>query len=157
MTNQIPMWVQYLQALSTPAIALLAAVIGVLQWRTAHQRAVLDLFDRRMQNYDALNAAIAEIMREGTASFESVVAFSRAADRARFLFGKDVSPYLQQTRDLIVNLRKAELAARSEDDEKRAKGADLEAECLTTITEFYEEFFAMVRPYMRMHQKAPWF
>ena len=43
------MWVQYLQALSTPAIALLAVVIGVIQWRTAHQRAVFDLFDRRMK------------------------------------------------------------------------------------------------------------
>jgi hypothetical protein len=70
-----------------------------------------------MQHYDGLNAAIAEIMREGTASFECVVAFSRAADGARFLFGKDVGAF-------IINLRKAELAGRSEDDEKRAKGAD---------------------------------
>jgi hypothetical protein len=56
--SNVPIWIQYLQALSTPAIALLAATIGVLQWRTAHQRAVLDLFDRRMENYDALNAAM---------------------------------------------------------------------------------------------------
>jgi hypothetical protein len=157
MTNQIPMWVLYLQALSTPAIALLAAVIGILQWRTSHQRAVLDLFDRRMQNYDALNAAVAEIMRDGMATFECLVAFSRAADRARFLFGKDVTAYLQQTRDLIVKLRRAAVAVRSENDETRGKAADLEADCLMKITEFYEEFFAVVRPYMRQHQKAPWF
>jgi hypothetical protein len=47
MTNQLPLWVLYLQALSTPAIALLASVIGFFQWRTAHQRAVLDLFEKR--------------------------------------------------------------------------------------------------------------
>jgi hypothetical protein len=61
----MPNWIQYLQALATPAVALLAIVIALLQWRTAHQRAVLDLFDRRMQAFDSLNAAVAEIMREG--------------------------------------------------------------------------------------------
>jgi len=69
----VPTWIQYLQALSTPAIALLAVTIGVLQWRTAHQRAVLDLFDRRMENYDALNAAIFEILREGKATTTNLV------------------------------------------------------------------------------------
>src|SRR5258705_6647339 len=30
----MPLWIQYSQALATPAIALLAIVIAVLQWRT---------------------------------------------------------------------------------------------------------------------------
>src|SRR5467141_1107701 len=105
MTNQIPMWVQYLQALSTPAIALLAVVIGVLQWRTSHQRAVLDLFDRRMENYDALNDAVVEIMREGNATLKALVPFSQAAARARFLFGKEVTAYLEETEKRIISLR----------------------------------------------------
>jgi hypothetical protein len=150
-------WIQYLQALSTPAIALLAATIGVLQWRTAHQRAVLDLFDRRMENYDSLNAVISEIVREGRATFESLVSFSRAANRSRFLFGKDVTGYLDATRDTIVGLRTAEAAARSEDDAKRAKAADLEAAHMTKIIEFYEELASRLRPYVKMHQKAPRF
>ena len=58
MASQLPMWVQYLQALSTPAIALLALVIGVAQWRTSHQRAVLDLFERRMAIFDAISGVI---------------------------------------------------------------------------------------------------
>ena len=36
--------VQYSQALATPAIALLAIVVAVMQWRTAHQKVVLDLY-----------------------------------------------------------------------------------------------------------------
>jgi hypothetical protein len=157
MSNQLPVWVTYLQAFSTPAIALLALVIGFFQWRTAHQRAVLDLFDRRMQSYDALNAAISEIVREGSVTFECLVRFSHAADRAKFLFGRDVSTYLQQTKETILKLRKAENGAHSENDETRTRAADLEAECLTKITQFYDEFFALVRPYMKQHQKGPRF
>jgi hypothetical protein len=47
--SQLTITVQKLQALSTPAIAFFAFVLGVAQWRTAHQRAVLDLFARRME------------------------------------------------------------------------------------------------------------
>jgi hypothetical protein len=157
MTNQIPMWALYLQALSAPVIALLAAVIGVIQWRTAHQRAVLDLFDRRMQNYDALNAAVAEIMREGNAALKALVPFSQAAARARFLFGGEVTAYLEETEKRIISLRAAEGATKTEDDEKRARAADLAAKHLMTLTEFFDRLTSLVRPYMRQHQKAPWF
>src|SRR6266511_5514979 len=33
--NQVPTWIIVLQALATPTIALLVAVIGFMQWRTA--------------------------------------------------------------------------------------------------------------------------
>jgi hypothetical protein len=141
--------------LSTPAIALLAVTIGVLQWRTAHQRAVLDLFDRRMENYDALNAAISEIVREGRATTTNLVAFDRAASRARFLFGKDVAVYLGKTRQTIVGLYAAQVAVRTDDDKKRVKAADLEADHLMDILQFYEQFSTVVQPYVMMHQKAP--
>jgi hypothetical protein len=74
-----------------------------------------------MQTYDALTAAISELVREGKATFACLVDFSRASDRARCLFGKDVSTYLQQTRETIVNLRKAERVARSDNDEARCR------------------------------------
>ena len=152
-----PVWIQYLQALSTPAIALLAVTIGVLQWRTAHQRAVLDLFDRRMENYNSLNAAISEIVREGRVNSASLMSFDRAASKARFLFGNDVTASLKETRKTIMGLWKAEVAARTEDDAKRAIAADLEADHMMKISNFYVQLDDLVRPYVRMHQKAPLF
>ena len=150
----MPTWVQYLQALLTPAIALLALTIGIFQWRTAHQRAVLDLFDRRMQIFDELNKAVSEIVREGKADFRDVILFTQAASRARFLFGNEITSYLERIRTTIIGLRQAELQANSEDDVRRAAGADLEARHLMTITGFYEEFSDLVRPYVRMQQRA---
>ena len=47
-----PIWIQYSsQALAKPAITLLAIFVAVKQWRTAHQKAVLDLFEHRMMVY----------------------------------------------------------------------------------------------------------
>ena len=108
-----------------------------------------------MESYDALNAAISEVVREGRATFKDLVNFTRAADRAEFLFGRPVTEYLKETRTTIVNLRMAELAARSEDDTVRANAADREADHLLKITAFYETLTALVRPYLRAHQKAP--
>ena len=41
--SQLPIWMQYLTAISTPIIALMVAAIAFAQWRTAHQRMILDL------------------------------------------------------------------------------------------------------------------
>jgi hypothetical protein len=57
MNNSLPFWMLALQAFAVPVIALLAAVIGYVQWRTAQQKVVLDLFDRRMATYTALHCA----------------------------------------------------------------------------------------------------
>jgi hypothetical protein len=47
-----PTWIYFLQILVTASIGVLAGVIGVMQWRTAHQKVALDLFDRRMVVYE---------------------------------------------------------------------------------------------------------
>ena len=85
-----------------------------MQWRTAdqqrqiaHQRVVLDLFDRRIETFDALTATMSEVAKKGTASVEDVVSFARVASRARSLFGEEVIGYLQQTRTTMVRLRLA--------------------------------------------------
>lgn len=153
--SSMPAWVQYLQALATPAIALLAIVIAVFQWRTAHQRAVLDLFDRRMQVYEAIIAAISEIMREGNATTNAIIEFDRAAVTVPFLFGSEVDLFLKKTREKMIKLRYAEAKTNSEDDEVRGRAADAAAEYMTDLTGFYKKFASLVRPYVKMHQKAP--
>jgi hypothetical protein len=151
----MPVWVQYLQALATPAIALLAIIIGVMQWRTAHQRAVLDLFDRRMQVCDEIYAAIGEIMREGNVTASAIISFDKAVFRIPFLFGADVNLFLQKTRKQMIALRYAEVKTKSDNDEIRGKAADLAAKHMMDLTEFYGQFAILIGPYLKMHQKAP--
>ena len=132
----MPAWILYLQALLTPAIALLAVTIGVLQWRTAHQRVVLDLFDRRMEVFNSLVETIMEVVREGRAGFEDVVAFSRATNRSYFLFGDEITSFLSKMRDDLIKLHTAEMQAESANDITRGRAADREAECLMAILTF---------------------
>jgi len=78
----------------TPAIALLAAAIAWAQWYTARSKLALDLFNQRMEVYDATCAVIARVMRDGTASTQDVIDVARQADRAKFFYGDDVCRYL---------------------------------------------------------------
>src|SRR5689334_15517507 len=60
----LPYWLQVIQALATPAIALLAAVIGIAQWRTARHRVILDLFDKRWTVLTDLREVVGDVVRE---------------------------------------------------------------------------------------------
>jgi hypothetical protein len=87
-----------------PAIALLAATIGLLQWYTAHRRAMLDLFDRRMEVYSDIRSVIDQITASGKCTYEANFDYLRVIDRATFLFGRDVNAYLERLRVRLHNL-----------------------------------------------------
>lgn len=141
-----------LQALGTPVIAALAIVIGVMQWRTAHQRAVLDLFDKRWTVLTELRAAVATILQEGRASIESTRLYATARDRAAFLFGPEVTEYLESIYKAIGRLYVAGRANPGDEEAIKQKST-----ARVEISEFYERSNELVTPYMRMHQKAPRF
>jgi hypothetical protein len=158
MREQLPYWLQVLQALSTPAIALLAITIGGMQWRTSHQRAVLDLFDKRWAVLNELRSVISDIVREGSVTTQGALSYAIAVDRAKFLFGREVVEYLETIRMALSLHHVAEQQLRAEPpEETRNKLIDQEADAMMEISEFYRRINLLVRPYMRMHQKVPWF
>jgi hypothetical protein len=95
-----------LQALAVPAIALLAAVVAYAQWRTAQQKVVLDLFDRRMETYTALREIVCKIVASSSeATTEASFKFLQALDRAEFLFGGKVVEHLKKMDKAIDDIR----------------------------------------------------
>jgi len=95
-SGQLPMWVQIFQAMLTPVVAALALLIGFLQWRTSHQRAALDLFERRMAIFDAISCIISGIVGSGVTTAQDASAFTRARQRVDLLFGPEVPAYLDK-------------------------------------------------------------
>jgi hypothetical protein len=95
--SQLPIWMQYLTAISTPIIALMVAMIAFAQWRTARQRMILDLFQRRMDLIDLVSRAASTILIEGALRNENVDGFLRATRGDKFLFGSKVTTYLSET------------------------------------------------------------
>ena len=152
-------WIQYLQALATPVIALLVAVVGILQWRTAHQRAVLDLFDRRMDAYEAIRKSLAPIITSGQTNQEAFNEFARTISRVPFMFGDKVVEYLGDLKKQIsthLTLSDQRLIDAASEQE-RARYTKIKGDAFSKVNAFYDEFPTLIKSYVRMHQKAPWF
>jgi hypothetical protein len=152
--TQVPYWIQVLQALATPAIAGLALVIGLMQWRTSHQRAALDLFDKRFELYMELRAIISQVLTHGTVHQDTAIVFLRAADKAQFLFGPKVTAYLNSVYKLLVEHGNAEDMMKMEGPEYE-KWVKKKYDAFGEISKFYVLSLTLIQPYIRMHQKAP--
>jgi hypothetical protein len=123
--------------------------------RATQQRVVLDLFDRRWEIVAELRSAISEIIREGVVPIDAYHRYVNASLRAAFLFGSEVTDYLETLRLTMTKMIALRDGLRSENDDRRARSADAEAKAFQVITEFYKNFSALIKPYMSMHQKLP--
>jgi hypothetical protein len=152
-------WVPVFQALLTPAVAFLAVVIALFQWRTAHKRVVIDLFDRRMKIYTDCRDVLHRIVASPNATTtENGIEFKRARADAEFLFGDKVVRFLEKVEEAIFDLAtsEAELKGTSCRQERKDFVAKSRA-ALETIRSFYEEEFrSLLRPYMRLTQGLWW-
>jgi hypothetical protein len=92
------------------------------QLRAAEMRLVLDLFDRRWEVTQDLRSAISEMLQHGIVlGKEPYWRYVRASQRAEFLFGPDVTNYLETVRQAIVRHETLKVQARSEDDVTRSR------------------------------------
>jgi hypothetical protein len=148
----LPYWLQLLQGLAVPVIALLAATIGLLQWYTAHRRAMLDLFDRRMEVYSDIRGIIDQIAASGKCTYETHFYYLRAIDRATFLFGSDVNAYLERLSVRLDNLCYYENMMETDQRQEMISKKDV---LLPKVLNFYTEFPPLIEPYVRMDQRRP--
>ena len=154
MRAQLPEWVSYLQALTAPAIGLLALVIAWGQWRVAKNRMVLDLFDKRMTAYDELRDILGHVVAAGKATADDTYNFGRAKQRAKFLFDKEVITYLDGLHEHLIELEilESELKGLSEEKERIANVAKQRAS-KKALVGFYTEFDRLVSSYLHMRAK----
>jgi hypothetical protein len=100
--SEVPFPIQMMQALATPAIAFLAVAIGGMQWWTARQKLVLDLFDKRFQVFLDVRRIASEAMQLGM--LEQPGAVNEIIARGRFLFGDDMQQALSKLHSLATEL-----------------------------------------------------
>jgi hypothetical protein len=142
--------------ITTAIIAAFALLIAGMQWRTSHQRAALDLFEKRLGLYDEWRSIIGEVLRHGTAHHIVSQRFLRAIDRAEFLFGRKVYGYLEETYKDLIDLDHANTMMGS-NSPNQADWIQKRHAIFAKVSKFYGRIAPLVKPYMRMHQKAPWF
>jgi hypothetical protein len=142
----------------TGAIACLAVVIAWAQWYTARSKLVLDLFNHRMEVYDGLVKALQPVWVSANADVNTVAAFNKPADRARFLFGEDVNTYLQDMRKTLAALGycRTIMEAQTPGDAHQ-KAVELNSKSILKVNKFYDDFGNLAAAYMRMdHKLPPW-
>jgi hypothetical protein len=92
-----------LQWLVAALTAIFVAAVAFLQWRTAQQKAVLDLFDRRFKIYETVKTCVYEANRNaGYFNEEREREFLKVRDDAYFWFGNDIQDYLEDLRKELV-------------------------------------------------------
>jgi hypothetical protein len=137
-------------------ITAFGALIAYFQWRTAHQRVVLDLFDRRVAIVNEIEAAAKEILNAvaGAQMEKPFWSFVAAESKARFLFGADVINKLADLRaDLAAAMSFSGIDPGSPNFEALT---DRKYKALQSLAGFLQnESAALFAPYIRLDQKMP--
>jgi len=145
-----------LQSWVLAAVAVFGALIAYFQWRTAHQRVVLDLFDRRVRVFELAASACGSVISSGKASIESLRMMHEAMGNARFLFGEDVNSYLKKLIEDFAFLHSfTDDVIRDHPAEQHQGLWDRKHRALTKIGEYQNEATAIFVPYMHLAQKMP--
>src|SRR5262245_56497613 len=101
--NQLPYWVQYVQALAPTVVAIIAALIaGYIawrQWRTANYRLSFDLYEKRYRAYVATHNFVMTAINQGRVNGDDYRALYNGLQGAEFLFDKETTSYLMKIRD----------------------------------------------------------
>lgn len=145
---------------ATIVVSVIVAVLQYAQWRTANQKVVIDLYDRRLRAFTQIEKAIQAVLREGEVSSNDFYEFSVGQTEARFLFGEDVRDYLQELRGhlaWLVSFRNDVIDQSSE----RQRLIDEKFDRLATVLQFFERSPAIFAPYLNLTQKStpfwrPW-
>ena len=83
-------------------IGVIAAWIALQQWRVARAKLNLDLFERRLSIYRATDKYLLESLPGGPQGFFDAI---EGLDDASFLFGSEVTAYLQEVLAMRNELR----------------------------------------------------
>lgn len=87
-----------LGGLLTPTIAAAVAYIAYQQWKTARDKLRLDLFDRRIVIWEAVDDFLWTVVVSEQTPDNSLSVYLRRTANAHFLFSHDVVSYLDEIR-----------------------------------------------------------
>ena len=91
----------------TPMIGVIAAYVAWQQWKTSHQKLMLDLYDRRLRIYEEVVKVLAIITRDADISYESLAIFRSSVAEADFIFGPEIVAFIDEIYSRGVRLHSA--------------------------------------------------
>lgn len=148
---------QLVQWMFAAITATFVAAVAFLQWRTAQQKAVLDLFERRHAIYEVVHNAILTMASNSPAFDQKRDAeFLQTMERAYFFFGDDVVAYLERLWSAIIDIRDADKELNdSRDADAKSAALTRRREGMNCVRDFHSIGKPLFARYMRFAQTAP--
>lgn len=153
METLLPAYLSVAVALFVAAIALLQYFTARKQWRTTHNRAVLDQFERRYEVYRALREIVGSITGSGRATQDNFIKAAEVAERTRFLFDDDVVTYVDQFVNDVRDLSSLVSELPGAQGAERKKNLDAQRQLKDRIEKFRTEGTALFARYIRFADK----
>jgi hypothetical protein len=169
-----PPWVQVASALGPVFTASATLIVGVVvafiayrQWRVAHEKLLLDLFDKRFAVYTEATTAVRDFFKApppeplfGTrpvtglsdqhmAQTACIAILHDVGRRARFLFGDEVAERIKVTRDALIDTL-WEGTPENYTPEEQEERKRVRARAYKEADRFRDEFGLLVMKYMRI-------
>ncbi|MES0128148.1 hypothetical protein [Mesorhizobium sp. M0029] len=162
-------WGPIISALTTLVVGMMVAAIAYRQWRVAHEKLIVDLFDKRFSVYndarDAVRAfwyppnfddpfevkkAAGDAIKIGHENTQ-IVKLHEVGRRARFLFDSDVAEKIKAVRDALIHYSTHDATPWDElEQEKKRHLSQKYVEAQKASNEFPEELARACEKYMRI-------
>ena len=133
--QQLPILAQWISFGATILIPFIVAVIAILQWKTAKEKLVLDLFEKRFAVFMDVRTIASEAVQIGKLSDAGMA--NEVLARGRFLFGEDMQLKLREFHALT------------------GKHVTGEPEANLKLNIKFEEMLPIFESYLRMEKKVP--
>jgi hypothetical protein len=136
-------------------ITTFGALIAYFQWRTAHQRIVLELFERRIKVFEEIEHAARDALNavDAKSSNSAFWNFAKAEANARFLFGEEVIAKLAKRRADVAAIQV--FSEVSDDHPEWHQMQNRKLQALENLTAFVQNSSVLFAPYIRLDQKMP--
>jgi hypothetical protein len=151
---------QLLPAWLSLGVAIVVAFIGFLQWRTAREqcrtannRAVFDLFQRRYEVYQEFRYIVGVLTGSVPKDSKVWMKAAEAVEKAKFLFGDDVVAYLDQFRDDIRDLENCVKEIENLQGSDQQKNLEKQCRLRNSIEEFRTKGPTLFARYIRFDHK----
>lgn len=109
-----------LQGLLTPVIGIVATYIAWQQWKTNNNKLNLDRYEKRLQVYKEVVRYISVGISDANYGNDELITFRSKVSDADFLFGEDVSKYIDELHRRAVSLSRWNKEYRDYTQEKPA-------------------------------------
>ena len=148
--SQLPDWVSYLQALSTPAIAIAGLAIAYQQWKINRSQLSYKIFDWRYKVFVLAVEFISDYYAKKDFLDSNVEKYNLIILEAKFIYNEDVYKFLANISMAISFIRGCDnqMAKMSEHDARRSGLIEMRSEHSKQLMELMGQIERQFAPFL---------